>query len=309
MMMIMNCSLTNPTRRRSAAVPSRSSNKGVLASKRSGRSFMVGGAAAGDSRAPCGMHRPIQAFTRLDMLVLVVLITVLLAFIGLGRTGERGRVAGCAGNLAALGKAMQSYVHEHNGALPAAEINLGKFQSSWDMEIFPFLGSGLDQASNQKLAETVPRFFACPSDKAGHRGKTRSYAMGGNDMAPGNWPPGQESATGVGLWWDRQSVTTLADEDSLKKPEILPALALSTIPVPADTVLLTELIDLNNSMAGTGQTRVMGAGQQRQVFKDGGAKFHYGKFNYLMADGHVEKLSPLQTGSFDGTAGIWSMKK
>ena len=167
MMMIMNCSLTNPTRRRSAAVPSRSSNKGVLARKRSGRSFMVGGAAAGDSRAPCGMHRPIQAFTRLDMVVLVALITVLLAFIGLGKTGEHGRVAGCAGNLAALGKSMQSYVHEHGGALPAAGINLGKFQSSWDMLVFPYLGSGLDQASNQKLAdddgltkpETLPIFL------------------------------------------------------------------------------------------------------------------------------------------------------
>jgi prepilin-type processing-associated H-X9-DG protein len=254
-------------------------------------------------------HRAMQAFTRLDLIVLLVLITVLLAFIGLGRTGERGRVARCAGNLAALGDAMQSYVHEHNGALPTAGISLGKFQSSWDMQVFPYLGSGLDKASNQKLAETVPRFFACPSDKAPHRGKMRSYAMGGNDMAPKNWPPGQESATGVGLWWDWQTVTTLADDDALKKPDTLPTLALSTIPVPTDTVLLTELIDPNNSMAGTGQTRVIGAGQQRQVFKDGGAQFHYGKFNYLMADGHVEKLSPLQTGSFDGTAGIWSMKK
>ena len=38
-------------------------------------------------------------------------------------------------------------------------------------------------------------------------------------------------------------------------------------------------------------------------------RFHLGRLNYLMVDGHVELLSPLQTGSFDGTAGIWTVKK
>jgi prepilin-type processing-associated H-X9-DG protein len=49
--------------------------------------------------------------------------------------------------------------------------------------------------------------------------------------------------------------------------------------------------------------------QQQGFFQDNSTKFHGGRFNYLMIDGHVELLSPLQTGSFDGTSGIWSLKE
>jgi len=250
-----------------------------------------------------------RAFTRLDLVVLIGLVVLLVSWIGLGRVGERGRMIRCAGNLAALGKAMHGYAKEHNGTLPAAGISLGQTQSSWDMQVYPYLNPGVDKSDNDRLAKTIPQFFVCPSDKAPHQGKPRSYAMGGNDMTPEHWPPGRDSATGVGLWWDRRTVLSLLDEDALKTPETLPAVRLSDVPFPADTVLLAEFIDPNNTMAGTRQASVLGTSQQRQFFKDGGAKFHRGQFNYLMVDGHVETLSPLQTGAFDGSAGIWSLKK
>jgi prepilin-type processing-associated H-X9-DG protein len=81
------------------------------------------------------------------------------------------------------------------------------------------------------------------------------------------------------------------------------------VPAPADTLLVTELIDPNNNLGGIRQVTVLGASPQRRFFKDAGSNFHRGKFNYLMVDGHVESLSPLQTGSYDGSAGIWSLKK
>lgn len=253
--------------------------------------------------------RATRAFTRLDLIVVMGLVVLLSAWFGMGRVGERGRMARCAGNLAALGRAMHGYANEHDGALTAANINLGNFQSSWDMQVFPYLKPGLAGANDARLAQIVPRFFACPSDKVSRRGPVRSYAMGGNDMAPENWPPGRDSETGVGLWWDKHTVLSLLDEEALKKPESLPALKLSSIPAPADTVLLTEFIDPNNTLGGIQLTAVFGTSQQRRIFKDGGAQFHHGRFNYVMADGHVESLSPLQTGAFDGTAGIWSLKK
>jgi prepilin-type processing-associated H-X9-DG protein len=244
-----------------------------------------------------------------DLLAIIVIVVVVAAALGFTHLGERGRTARCAGGLSKLGKAMNAYANENGDTIPAAGINLGKIQVSWDRKLFSYLDPGLANANSHKIMEVAPPFFACPSDTVPHREAPRSYAMAGNDMAPENWPPGKDSATGIGLFWDRRTVLALLDEEALQKPETLPSIKLSSIPAPADTVLLTEYVDGNNMMSSLQKTVVFGASQQRQAFKDGGAKFHQGKFNYLMSDGHVELLSPLQTGAFDGTAGIWSLKK
>ena len=128
-------------------------------------------------------------------------------------------------------------------------------------------------------------------------------------MSPDNWPPGQESATGVGLVWNKQTALLLLDKDALLKPESLPTVKLSSVPVPADTLLLTELIAPDNVLGGNQRTTVFSPSQQQRFLKDSGAYFHHDRFNYLMVDGHVELLSPLQTGSIDGHRGIWTIKK
>jgi prepilin-type processing-associated H-X9-DG protein len=177
------------------------------------------------------------------------------------------------------------------------------------MKLFSYLKPGLTKANSDELFEMAPRFFACPSDKAPHKKTLRSYAMGGNDMLPEHWPLGQDSATGVGLFWDKRTVLSLLGDAALKTPDALPALKIASVPVPADTVLLTEFIDPNNTMGSLREVAVSGLSQQQKFFKDDGACFHFGQFNYLMVDGHVESLSSLQTGAFDGSAGIWTLKK
>jgi prepilin-type processing-associated H-X9-DG protein len=242
--------------------------------------------------------------------VILVLVAVSVrAGISLSRSGESKRVAQCAANLSALGKAMHDYAHANNNALPAAGMDLGGVKSSWDTKLFEYLKPGLAKSDNDELLEVVPQFYVCPSDNTAHTGLPRSYAMGGNDMSPEQWPPGRNSATGVGLWWDKRTVLSLLDEDALENPDLLPAVRLLDVPAPGDTVLVTEFIGGDNLLRGNRMTSVLGTSQQRQNLRDGGARFHFGKFNYLMVDGHVEALSPLQTGSFDGTAGIWSLKK
>jgi prepilin-type processing-associated H-X9-DG protein len=250
-----------------------------------------------------------RAFSRIDLLAVILVVAVLGVRAGMTRSGETKRIAECAHNLSALGKAMHRYADEHVNALPAAGMDLGGAQSSWDTTLFAELEPGLAKSDSDELLEEVPKFYVCPSDDTRHTGLPRSYSMGGNDMSPEQWPPGRDSATGVGLWWDKRTVLTLLDEDALEKPDSLPAVSLSDVPAPGDTVLLTEFIGGDNLLRGNRMTSVLGTSQQRQNFKDGGARFHGGKFNYLMVDGHVEPLSPLQTGSFDGTAGIWSLKK
>jgi len=259
---------------------------------------------------PSGRWRaPKRAFSRVDLLAVIFAVMLLGGWAGATHTGETVRRAQCARNLSSLGKAMHEYAHENDGAIPAAGVDLGTTQASWDTKLFAYLEPGLAKAKSDELLEVVPQFFACPSDSVGRNGLARSYAMGGNNMTPEQWPPGRFSATGVGLWWDKRTVLLLLDEDALQKPELLPAVKLFDVPVPGDTVLVTEMIDGNNVLRSTRDTSVLGTSQQRQPFRDGGASFHGAKFNYLMVDGHVEALSPLQTGSFDGTGGIWSFKK
>ena len=128
-------------------------------------------------------------------------------------------------------------------------------------------------------------------------------------MQPEHWPPGPGSATGLGLEWNRETVLSLLDSDALQKPEKLPVVKLASVPAPADTLLLTELIEPANVLLGMAAPAVRGTASQARAFKDGGLQFHGGRFNYLMVDGHVELLSPLQTGGVDGSSGIWTLRK
>jgi prepilin-type processing-associated H-X9-DG protein len=133
--------------------------------------------------------------------------------------------------------------------------------------------------------------------------------MAAHDMSPDNWPPGPDSRTGIGLWWDNRTVSLLLGAEAMQKPELLAGVKLSVVPAPADTVVLTEFIDPNNNLGGIQQASVIGAASQLAFFKGTGAHFHRGRFNYLMVDGHVERWSPLQSGALNSSAGIWSLQK
>ena len=250
-----------------------------------------------------------RAFSRIDLLAVIGVTLWLGVWWGWGHSGERGRVARCAANLSALGQAMQACANENGEALPAAGINLPKFQSSWDLKLFAYLEPGLAKVKSEQFFDRAPRFFCCPSDTVPRSGGARSYAMSANDMQPAHWPPGPDSATGLGLEWNRDTVLSLLDGAALQNPEKLPVVKLSSVPAPADTLLLTELVDPANVMLGISPATVRGTASQARAFKDGGRQFHGGRFNYLMVDGHVELLSPLQTGALDGSRGIWTLKQ
>jgi len=268
--------------------------------------FWLGGVCARDGRAP---GRQPGGFTRVDLVVGVGVVLGLMAWLGWAFLGENGRRARCAGNLAAIGRAMQGYAGDHGGMLPPASVNVGKVQTTWDLTIVPFLVPGQGADNNSQLAVTVPRFYACPSDHLAHSGTIRSYSMGNNDMTLQNWPPGPHAATGVGLTWDKASVSRLLGDDALQQPEALPGVKLSAIPDPANTVLVAEMIAPDNTLGKFPWATVSGSGRLGQALPDGGASFHGGRFNYLMVDGHVEPLSTLQAGAVDGQAGIWTIKE
>ena len=250
-------------------------------------------------------NRELAGFSRVDLAVVVAVAALLAAWFGFSHSGERGRIARCARNLGVLGEAIDSYANDHNDGIPAGAINLGGAKTTWDVELFRYLEARLAKASGayekRQLLLAAQPFFFCPSDPVQRGGHPRSYAMAARDMAYG-WPPGPDDKTGVGLFWASSTLSVLDEglaQRSVKDPELLPRLQRSVLPEPAGTLLLTELMAPDNLMAEGPRARVFGVGEQEAVFKQAPG-LHRGRFNYLMADGHVAWLTRLQTGGQGG---------
>lgn len=249
-----------------------------------------------------------SGLTRPDLLTLVVVMVFLGGWFAFFHLGERGRIARCARNLEVLGQAMQGYANEHGGAIPPAGVETP--QTTWDLQIAPYVGAHQNQdgtRSEESLLYSVAARFVCPSDPL-HRGThPRTYAMSFHDMIPENWPPGPDNTTGVGLWWDSGSMTSLLGQVTTNL-EDLSLVKLSWMPDPSGTILLTEYPQKNNRLGHVDDVRVRNSGEQISGLKESLTQMHYGRFNYLMADGHVELFSSLQTGGIDGTTGSWTLK-
>jgi prepilin-type processing-associated H-X9-DG protein len=249
-----------------------------------------------------------------DLIAILVVAGFVLGWFAFEHSGERGHVARCARNLKGLGEATQVYANDHSDGLPAAVINMGAGGITWDMELAPYLRPGAAKAKSlydrERLIEQKRPWLVCPSDFL-PRANPRSYAMSARYMMYG-WPPRPDDKTGVGLFWDKNSVTVILGKDmaesALKNHDLLPRFKRSMLPDPANTLWLTELISPDNGLRRSACSEVAGVNQQEEYFEGDSSHFHFGKFNYLMADGHVELLTGAQS---DGSAGkrhnIWTI--
>lgn len=255
------------------------------------------------------------SFTLWDLIAILVVFIFAGAWYAVIHTGERGRIACCASNLRILGEATQSFADEHQSELPAAIINLGKTQI-WDMALIPYLCPNLTNAKSiyakNQLLSKAQHFFLCPSDTI-NRKSPRSYAMAGRDMSYG-WPPTSGDDTGLGILWDNRTVSILHDEDLITKADkdfdLLPRIKQSLLLKPAGTLLITELVVPDNILAQPNSARVLAVNDQQTGMDLISTHFHSGKFNYLMADGHVELLAADQTDGSDGKSHtIWTVNQ
>lgn len=258
--------------------------------------------------------------SRVDVVAAAAMAALLALWFGFSRLGERGRVGRCAHNLKVLGQGINSYANDHDDGLPAAAFNLKGAKTSWDVDLFPYLKptrGGLSDVSDQKLVLLAYQpLFSCPSDPIPRNGPLRSYAMSGRDMMH-PWPPSSDDRTGVGLFWAERTAAAIGGDlgkSMVTIPELLPKLKRSVLPDPAGTLLLTELMTPGNKMADVSSARLWGVNDQEPVLKKA-PRLHFGTFNYLMADGHVARLTKLQAGwgsgreTFFSTAnGIWTIK-
>lgn len=249
-----------------------------------------------------------------DLIAILVILAFLAGWFAFTHSGERGRIIQCAANLKGLDEATESYARDHEDGLPVAAIVLSTNNVTWDMDLYPYLAPGLANAKSaydkRQLMNACRRHFVCPSDPI-ERANPRSYALAGRDMHYG-WPPASDDKTGIGIIWDKGSVAALPDDSFEKRaaenPDLLPRIKHSLLPDPNETLLLTEFIDPDNIMGRTTSTVVFTPEEQQRSLAGYDPIFHFKKFNYLMADGHVELLSAKQTTVRDGKShNIWTI--
>lgn len=141
-----------------------------------------------------------------------------------------------------------------------------------------------------------------------------------HDMSPKNWPPGPDNETGLGIFWTvgaKQGLSSLTNYNSYSNN--LPAFRTAMILEPDDTLFLAEHAYFRNIYANPGGTTIHTTGEH--IHDDPKAEkkldtLHGGRFNYLLADGHVETFLPDATTGLTGGAsakmathrGMWTVR-
>jgi len=199
----------------------------------------------------------------------------------------------------------------------------------------PQLGQG-GPADNQSSGNKTLR---CPSDKvrrdARYRQSIRSYVMPRHAMhtspawAPNtgssgfNWPPAADNSTGVGLNWDVSggATTSWNPRDLTGVGADIPGrqdgIHENLILKPEGTIMFTERVRREMLQGGFQYQYIQNANEHlisnraRDDYNNASA-YHFGKFNFLMADGHVEQWTPEESIGPDGTntafqTGPWTM--
>lgn len=242
-----------------------------------------------------------RAFSRTDLLVVMgaLGLLTLTGILVLKSHNTSIRKAYCAGNLRQLGVAFALYEKDNGERLPYAYVKHDmKHFKAWDLLVFDYLAKGAVNPTNQ---------LRCPSDTiasaTGEPEPRRSYSMAFHDMDAGDflWPPGPQNTTGVGIWWEdgRKEMARLSasagitDTNWVSTP--LPAFHLGMIPSPAATLLLTEQARSNNVVFGWRWAAIRDPAMHVDRHFIQMNELHGGKFNYLMVDGHVEEMYPLQS--------------
>jgi prepilin-type processing-associated H-X9-DG protein len=244
-----------------------------------------------------------------------VLLLGALVWGGILVAGEKRRIWVCAHHLKTLGRAFTEYAQDHKATLPPAAFDDGQTSTSWDREIAVYLEPELAKQNSPEqqtaLEAKVAPVFKCPSDP-GPRGNSlpRSYSMPVYDINRAGWPPDENSLGGLGLYLDAKTLQKARETMVLGSSNSIPSIKISMVPDPADTALLVERISSGNALWHPRYASVASTREQFTATTIQSNNFHGGKMNYLMLDGHVELLWPVQSGGHTGSgnAGVWTIR-
>jgi len=262
----------------------------------------------------CNQFTLAKGFTRMDAFMVTFSVVLLAAIVYAGSWigGEKRRIWVCAHHLQTLGRAFDDYSRDHDGALPAALIDNGTKSTSWDREIAGYLNAkwikGQAPESQPALAAKIAPIFKCPSDRELHgNANARSYSMTAYDLNRAGWPPKADSTGGLGLSLDERTIAQARAIDAAESPDYRPAIKFSQVTAPDDTALLVEHISILNALWSSKLASIASSHEQFAGKTFAAKDFHGGKMNYLMADGHVELMSPAESAGLMG--GVWTIRK
>lgn len=250
-----------------------------------------------DYKCSCGNQHGQKAFTLVELLVVIGIISVLISILlpAINKAREAARSVACQSNLRQIAQATLMYAEDYHNTLPKAvdssyTYSGGNYWVFWFSLIRPYLGAHPLVPPNEGNALNV---LVCPSDPT----MGGIIQMGG--LPNGLWlPPGWRETYGYGV----RSYAMNGHLDGWVK--------LSRVPHPTETILYS---DFQWWILGTNLILIPDAVSpaSMQWEKCLPIHWHNGYINCAFVDGHVQSLradslgDPNYDGKPDGNFRLW----